>query len=503
MARTDLGSAIAHVATLIGLYKNADSDNMEQFIKRCQQENIFLSYNGSIAKLVSKYIIEPVIICSDKLKTHELTDKINKLHTDIFASFYSQAFQILTNSHGMSANVALELLSTDTGSFISATTGKVLDVLAQEEHIGGFHADLVSNGKYLNISFGLEASMRGRVGSLSEDEMRRYHAWRSGSQNEGKNKGNSAFDAVANTISSPEFAKAIQDIENKKMKTFKGKVGQKDKIPNSNGSGNGNGNNGNVDNSTVGDKDKDGKEKKEKPTSISGKVKVLRETRINSVKDDDNLAMSTIFKTFEITIRQETAYGKSLPTLVIPITIKTYVIYTKVEQIVNMIEPQDMKKSFLYRLDEYKSGAIKFRDLIFAGDLIKSYKKNKLKDKDNLLQLMSNRNMTSANKSIKYGKEGFEKFYNMIVITADEVPLFKRSVGGDIEKPNYKDKFLNMVRGLLFTVVDLDYERISVYIKDLTGKSDISFNGLKRKKDGDFQLTDFLKTMMNNNHPVF
>ena len=91
----------------------------------------------------------------------------------------------------------------------------------------------------------------------------------------------------------------------------------------------------------------------------------------------------------------------------------------------------------------------------------------------------------------------------MIILTADEVPLFKRPVGGDIEKPNYKEKFLNMVRGLSFTVVDLDYERISVYIKDLTGKSDISFNGLKRKKDGDFQLTDFLKTMMNNNHPVF
>ena len=230
---------------------------------------------------------------------------------------------------------------------------------------------------------------------------------------------------------------------------------------------------------------------------------MIRETSIKSVKDDDNLAMSTIFKTFEITITQTTVDGKKLPTLVIPITIKTYVIYTKVEQILNMVEPRDIKKSFLYRLDEYKSGAIKFRDLIFAGDLIKSYKKNKLKDKDNLLQLMSNRNMTSANKAIKVGKEGFEKFYNMIILTADEVPLFKRPVGGDIEKPNYKEKFLNMVRGLSFTIVDLDYERISVHIKDLTGKSDISFNGLKRKKDGDFQLTDFLKTMMNNNHPVF
>lgn len=469
MARTDLGSAIAHVATLIGLYKNADSDNMEQFIKRCQQENIFLSYNGSIAKLVSKYIIEPVIICSDKLKTHELTDKINKLHTDIFASFYSQAFQILTSVHGMNANVALELLSTDTGSFISATASRVLNVLAQEEHIGGFHADLVSNGKYLNISFGLEAD-------------------------NGK-KGNSPFDAVANTMSSPEFAKAKQDIENEGMKTSKGKNGEADKATN--------GSNGKVDNNTTEDKDKDGKKKKEDDEKTNNKVRAFRESRINSVKDDDNLAMSTIFKTFEITITQTTEDGKKLPTLVIPITIKTYVIYTKVEQIVNMIEPQDMKKSFFYRLDEYKSGAIKFRDLIFAGDLVKSYKKNKLKDKDNLLQLMSNRNMTSANKAIKVGKEGFEKFYNMIVITADEVPLFKRSVGGDIEKPNYKDKFLNMVRGLSFTIVDLDYERISVHIKDLTGKSDISFNGLKRKKDGDFQLTDFLKTMMNNNHPVF
>ena len=481
MARTDLGSAIAHVATLIGLYKNADTDNMEQFIKRCQQENIFLSYNGSIAKLVSKFIVEPVIICSDKLKTHELTDKINKLHTDIFASFYSQAFQILTSTHNMNANVALELLSTDTGSFISATTSKVLNVLAQEGHVGGSHADLISDGKYLNISFGLEA--------------------------DNDKKGNSPFDAANAAAGVLDLKKVIQDAEYKKMKSTNGntpKVGNN--TTGSNGSGNGNNgkvnnnntnsNSGNVANNTTGDKDKDGKEKK-------GRVGVIRETSIKSVKDDDNLAMSTIFKTFEITITQTTVDGNKLPTLVIPITIKTYVIYTKVEQILNMVEPRDIKKSFLYRLDEYKSGAIKFRDLIFAGDLIKSYKKNKLKDKDNLLQLMSNRNMTSANKAIKVGKEGFEKFYNMIILTADEVPLFKRPVGGDIEKPNYKEKFLNMVRGLSFTVVDLDYERISVHIKDLTGKSDISFNGLKRKKDGDFQLTDFLKTMMNNNHPVF
>ena len=471
MARTDLGSAIAHVATLIGLYKNADTDNMEQFIKRCQQENIFLSYNGSIAKLVSKFIVEPVIICSDKLKTHELTDKINKLHTDIFASFYAQAFQILTSTHNMNANVALELLSTDTGSFISATTSRVLNVLAQEGHVGGFHADLVSDGKYLNISFGLEAD-------------------------NGK-KGNPAFDAVGAAVKALDFNQVNQDAENEKMKAANGNNGKVANNTNSNGSGNvnnntnGNNGSGNVANNTNSN------------GSGNGRVGVIRETSIKSVKDDDNLAMSTIFKTFEITITQTTVDGKKLPTLVIPITIKTYVIYTKVEQILNMVEPRDIKKSFLYRLDEYKSGAIKFRDLIFAGDLIKSYKKNKLKDKDNLLQLMSNRNMTSANKAIKVGKEGFEKFYNMIILTADEVPLFKRPVGGDIEKPNYKEKFLNMVRGLSFTIVDLDYERISVHIKDLTGKSDISFNGLKRKKDGDFQLTDFLKTMMNNNHPVF
>lgn len=463
MARTDLGSAIAHVATLIGLYKNADTDNMEQFIKQCQQENIFLSYNGSIAKLVSKFIVEPVIICTDKLKTHELTDKINKLHTDIFASFYAQAFQILTSTHNMNANVALELLSTDTGSFISATTSRVLNVLAQEGHVGGFHADLISDGKYLNISFGLEA--------------------------DNDKKGSDPFEAVGAAAAALDLNKVIQDTENEEKKNTNGNstnVGSN--------TTNGNTNNGNTNN---------GNKKKEDDEKTNNRVGAIRETSIKSVKDDDNLAMSTIFKTFEITITQKTVDGNKLPTLVIPITIKTYVIYTKVEQILNMVEPRDIKKSFLYRLDEYKSGAIKFRDLIFAGDLIKSYKKNKLKDKDNLLQLMSNRNMTSANKAIKVGKEGFEKFYNMIILTADEVPLFKRPVGGDIEKPNYKEKFLNMVRGLSFTIVDLDYERISIYIKDLTGKSDIGFNGLKRKKDGDFLLTEFLKTMMNNNHPVF
>lgn len=460
MARTDVGSAIAHFATLIGLYKNYSDQDMAAFIKRCQQENIFLSYNGSITKLVSKYVVEPVIICTDKLKTHELTDKINKLNTDIFASFYSQAFQILTSGHNLQGNTAIELLSTDTGGFISATTDRLLNVLSQEGHVGGFHANLVSDGKYLNISFGLEDDF---------DDI----------------KG-----AVLTNAKNGTVAKSIKD---NFAAANSGKKSGKKNNPNN---GNKTSTDDDANNSSNGKNDKNG--------NANNKIKVIRETTIKSVDDDNNLAMSTIFKTFNVTISNLSVDGnKVLSTLVIPITIKTYVLYTKVEQIVNMIEPKDMKKSFLYRLDEYKSGAIKFRDLIFAGDLIKSYKKNKLKDKDNLLQLINNREQTSASKSIKYGKEGFEKFYNMIVLTSDELVLFKRSVGGDIDKPNYKDKFLNMVRGLSFTVVDLDYERVTIYIKDLTGKSDISFNGLKRKKDGDFQITDFLKTMMNNNHPVF
>lgn len=410
-----ISSAVAHVAAIFNLYKSTtDQDDIYSFIKKLQNQRIMLSYDGSITKLASRYVVEPVIICTDRTRSSEVIDKVLRLNTDIFCAFYSQAFNILTSLHGLEPRIAVDLLSTDNSGLISATAMKAIDVIAQEHDIGGAYRELFDKkSKFLNIS--MEAPSTGKFYTYYLDD----------------------------------------DLE-----------------------------------------------------ATAARAEARSMTKVKEVTDPE-LVLSTIFRTFEITLSPGMAkddIGKAfvLPPIVIPITIKAQVIFTKLDQIVNMIEPNSRKKSFFYRLDEYKSGAISFRELVFASDLIKQYKQNKLKDKDNLLAMINRRDQSSAAKSVTHeGMNGFEKYYNMLVITSEDKEILDRLAGGDILKYNYKQRLLTEARAMTCTILDNDYERVNILIKDLQGKSDMNYKSLARKRENDINIADIIKAMSNNSSPVF
>jgi hypothetical protein len=79
------------------------------------KKTTLIQTNGSITKLLSSNIIEPVIIASNNTKDVDVVDKILELNTDIFASFFMQAFNVLTVQHGLSQDQAIDILGTDNG----------------------------------------------------------------------------------------------------------------------------------------------------------------------------------------------------------------------------------------------------------------------------------------------------------------------------------------------------------------------------------------------------
>lgn len=190
-------------------------------------------------------------------------------------------------------------------------------------------------------------------------------------------------------------------------------------------------------------------------------------------------------------------------TVVIPVMIKLRTIYTSKDNLLGMLKPNNpVDKSFNARYDEYRAGAISLFDLVFANDLIKEYKKNKIKDSDDLLGLLNTRTAKANLKSITGGGVGFEKFYNLFVVSKDVLKDIETAIRDKISTVRGKDKFLQNVGGLAITVVDQDYERVILYIKDIDGSTDVTYKALSKGKSKDADLSEILKALVNNRPPV-
>ena len=87
---------------------------------------------------------------------------------------------------------------------------------------------------------------------------------------------------------------------------------------------------------------------------------------------------------------------------VIPITIYPNIIFTNVESLLNNVLDSDVGKTFFDRIDDYRAGVISFTDLIFATDLVKKYKENKIKNENDFAKYLNSMDKVSGVKDILY-----------------------------------------------------------------------------------------------------
>lgn len=413
-----------------------DPKNAVKEYEKMTKQNGLIKVDGSITKLLSKYIVEPVVIVSKDARNTEVADKLIQLNTDIFSSFYLQAFHVLNNLYGFEAAMTINLLSTDNSTAIGTIGDKAIKTglqwYAGNEENRDYFSELLDN-KYLSLSF--EANKKDKIKQLEKENKKL------------KDK----LDEKKNT--------KIDKLQEPNMGDSKFK--QQDEM------------------------DKNLYYVNHRELTITMNLNQWKSTKIN---DDTNPDTVT----------------SMLRTVIIPITIKTHIIVTPFDNILNMLKPNDRTKTFGYRLDEWKSGAISLADLIFCGDLIKSYKKTKLKDKDGLINIIKQRE-ESANAKVLDNKRmiGFEKNYNMLICTADEKVLLNKHIGGSIDNERYKDELLTQAHALTVSIVDDDYERAYIMTKDIRGRSDISYKMLNKRDKNNSELGDIVKALMSNKAPVF
>lgn len=155
---------------------------------------------------------------------------------------------------------------------------------------------------------------------------------------------------------------------------------------------------------------------------------------------------------------------------------------------------KDKADDFFSRLDEFRSGAISFWNFLTGRDLIKAEKKRKLKDKEKILEEITDDENTSVHTAIKTGGYiGLGKYYRMFIINKDTVPYINNTMKTKLHKQEGADKFLESAKGMLFTIMDDDYETATIAINGLKSPSELTYRSLKK---GKFDQSEQLNTMM-------
>lgn len=226
----------------------------------------------------------------------------------------------------------------------------------------------------------------------------------------------------------------------------------------------------------------------------TGNIKVTENDVVKSIPSMLQRSLN-----LEISITNDNGYKQIIS---IPILIKMRIIYTDFSNISNAVEPHNTDTKFWARWIDWRAGGISLADLLFSGDLIKKYKKNKIKDKDELLSLINNRNTAANIKVATNGMVGFEKYYNMLIISKDNQDLLEKIIRGKISNEKYKELIMDATGSLLMTVLDMDYERAVLYIKDISGTSDVSYKALTKKSGKYDDLSDIFKALIGNRPPV-
>jgi len=186
----------------------------------------------------------------------------------------------------------------------------------------------------------------------------------------------------------------------------------------------------------------------------------------------------------------------------LPFVIAPIVVYTNSDSFLKNALGLNNEESFSTRWLKYKSGEIGLWDLIFAGDLINEYKRNKINNKNDIARIITNKNLENAASSILTLEGGFTTYTNIYIFDKSDELLIEDLIEEDlIDTDVWQDLALKLLAFDL-NFVDTEKETITNFITDMPTYSVLSFRDIKKKTKDTDDINELLKAMLVNK-PVF
>lgn len=225
---------------------------------------------------------------------------------------------------------------------------------------------------------------------------------------------------------------------------------------------------------------------------------------INKLETFEKLG-SAVGKVIEVKFTVRGNDSKNSDEIGIPIVVKLDNMIIPAEVIDQILTANGDEITLGSRFKDAISGRIGFiKDFILCSDLIKTHKKTMIKDPTGYYNQLLKRINNSRLYSVLSGNISLAGISSIVVISEEDENHVQKQIGGKLINEHTREIIFNNISAMMIVVIDKEWERVSIYIRDIDGFSQNSFDAFKSMADkNNNNIADIIKAFSLNNAPSF
>lgn len=248
--------------------------------------------------------------------------------------------------------------------------------------------------------------------------------------------------------------------------------------------------------------------------NIKYKLPMLSNEAVGDLGEDKLTSSIHKLDTFEklgvavgkvIELRFTLRNGKETDEVTVPVVVKLDSMVVNNEVIKSILVTNTEEITFSSRISDVFKGKISFiKDFLFASDLIKNHKKTLFKDNTNTYNNMLKRINNSRIYSALSGNISLAGVSAIVVMSESDENEINRKLGGKLSSTKIRDLVFENTMAMMIVVVDKEWERVSIYIRDIDNFAQNPFSAFKNMSDkNNDSILDIFKAFSMGNAPSF
>lgn len=227
-------------------------------------------------------------------------------------------------------------------------------------------------------------------------------------------------------------------------------------------------------------------------------------TSISKIETFEKLGPA-IGKVIELKFKVRPENSKDTNEVSIPVAVKLDTMILDADIVNNILTLNKDEITFSSRLSDVLSGRISFiKDFLLASDLIKNQKKILYKNNSEAYAAILKRVNNSRIYSGLSGNVSVAGVSSIYVLSEKSEAMLAKKLGGRLSSPKIRSMIFENTMAMVIVVIDREWERVSIYVRDMDGFSQNSFDAFKTQSDkGSSQILDMFKSFTMGNAPSF
>lgn len=199
------------------------------------------------------------------------------------------------------------------------------------------------------------------------------------------------------------------------------------------------------------------------------------------LQDVSNLAIG---KLVNIELAYETD-KKETKSLKLPINFRLIASVVPNHSILSLLTHHSDDTSFMERVHGFLSGRIQFiRDFILCQDLIDEWRKAAIADESGTIDEVYRRAANSKKFGLLSSNPSLATAANLVIISKDVAKEVEAKLGGKLSNMRTRQKAFENTYGMIMVVVDKEWERVTIYVRDQDSAIDLSVKEIKKQGSG-------------------